>query len=84
MSVKQVQIEPLKRFCKAANGGKVFGPYKGAKKNWSPIHIWRAHGKEAAKVYARLKPYLSKPKTDQAEAALKTAGMLRKIKKVRY
>lgn len=83
MAVKQVRIEPLIRFQKAV-GRRIYGPYHrkrndGYKSN--PIHQWKANGSFAVEVYKKLKPYLSKPKVDQAETAL---GMIRKIKKARY
>lgn len=79
MSVKQVELSPLKRFCEAVKGGKIYGPYTRNKGNGRPIHQWNANGKMALDIFNRLRPYLSKPKVVQANSALR---MIRKITKV--
>lgn len=68
ISVTQVRPEPLERFKKLFDFGKLGGPYKSSQKNAKPHYRWNTAGRPSVlKVAEALWPYLSIPKKEQFE-----------------
>lgn len=65
----QTDRRPLERFAAAVGHGRVNGPYTHTKGEgrWSDFYTWQAGGSKAEMVLAKLDPFLSAPKREQAE-----------------
>jgi hypothetical protein len=70
IAIPQAHPQVLERFVAAVGVGKVFGPYRARKKNWSTRWQVRIYGKDARAAIASLLPYLSDVKQRQAKRAV--------------
>src|SRR5579859_6411799 len=74
IQVKQVDKEPLERFAKAIQIGKVAGPYAQQEENWQPQYQWQVQARrDVIRVAQLLLPLVSGNKRKQVEQCLATA-----------
>ena len=72
LGVNQIDNRPLERFMKAVGAGHMKGPYLAnrtgpSKGNEKPVWYWNCYPQEEVeKVLAKLFPYMSEPKKEQA------------------
>lgn len=68
MSLSQVNLEPLERYLRIVDRGKIYGPYKGNRKN--PIYTWQVQGQGAVDVFLGMADQLSERRLTQGAVAI--------------
>ena len=70
----------LRRFARIMGVGRLYGPYRHKKDDWSPTMQFYAHNEEAMHVVAVMFPYLGKVKLTQALRAADQWRLTRRLK----